>query len=316
MNENLSKEMQNKSQQIRSALDTMENEIVRLKKLADESTGVIQKVRPYPLSEVLKMGIRGAGTPPYQSYGSNNPTPELARSKALAAYNASLSLVESNRTICAENDTIIKKILTLIRNTGIADKTSVYTKVGRKYQTVTTPAGWTQIGNGVATVDEWESLEKRYQTFLLDCDLWRKQLDLEEAKARQLEASKKAASALETKRIAACLKHGMDPLTTTGDDILDLVLQKNKYLNLAHYLQKNREDWHDGPDNAAFGLDSFTIDSALDRLIYDDIRHHVDDWDGDGRIFRDCEYNYDVLFGMVPVELMTEYSSALGLCSE
>lgn len=79
-------------------------------------------------------------------------------------------------------------------------------------------------------------------------------------------------------------------------DIIDNLIDRNKYLYLAHYLYKNRCDWNDGPHYAECGLRGFSVESPSDQEIYDKVNHHVYNWDGDGRVFN--QY-YSVLFGIV-----------------
>jgi len=81
---------------------------------------------------------------------------------------------------------------------------------------------------------------------------------------------------------------------------IEATLLKNKYLRLAYYLNKNRNDWSDGHSYAESGLSGFAVEKQIDSDIYNDISSYIDDgWDGDGRVFRDCKYNYTVLYGMV-----------------
>ena len=84
-------------------------------------------------------------------------------------------------------------------------------------------------------------------------------------------------------------------------DILDVVLNKDKYLYLAYSLERNREDWNEGCRYAESGLCNFEVESDLDKKIYADIREYIDNWEDymDGRVFRDCEYNYSVLYELV-----------------
>jgi hypothetical protein len=86
--------------------------------------------------------------------------------------------------------------------------------------------------------------------------------------------------------------------------IRENILKKDKYLALAYYLEKNRNDWNDGCRYAEIGLCMFTVETEEDQKIFDNIQEFIDDWDmdGDGRCFRDCEYNYNVLYGMVKDE--------------
>lgn len=85
----------------------------------------------------------------------------------------------------------------------------------------------------------------------------------------------------------------------TPDDILDQLLEKDKYLKLAHFLLKNRNDWNDGPSYAKQGLNSFPEENGLDEFITSELWGLVNDWDGDGRVFNDCQYNYSVIFDLV-----------------
>jgi len=85
-------------------------------------------------------------------------------------------------------------------------------------------------------------------------------------------------------------------------DLLDVILEKDKYLRLGHYLLKNREDWNDGYSYAENGLNGFIVESDEDGLIAADIQNCIDNWDGDGRCFRDCQYNYDHCFSLVKDE--------------
>lgn len=83
------------------------------------------------------------------------------------------------------------------------------------------------------------------------------------------------------------------------NEVLEDVLSQDKYLHLAYYLECNRNDWNDGYSFAEQGLNGFSIKNDVDQAIYDEINSHIEDWDGDGRVFRDCEWNYSRLYGMV-----------------
>lgn len=89
-------------------------------------------------------------------------------------------------------------------------------------------------------------------------------------------------------------------------DIRDIILTKDKYLNLAYWLERNRGDWNEGYSFAQQGLDEFTPKSSEDYDIVKDISSYIEDWGGDGRVFRDCEYNYSVLYGMADEVLVKD----------
>lgn len=89
-------------------------------------------------------------------------------------------------------------------------------------------------------------------------------------------------------------------------EVVEELAKKNKYLYLAYKLEQNRGDWNDGYDYAEEGLRFFIYEKEyigagkyIDEAIVKDIRSYMhDEWDGDGRCFRDCEWNYSRLYGM------------------
>lgn len=98
------------------------------------------------------------------------------------------------------------------------------------------------------------------------------------------------------------------------DKDLSTVLEKNKYLHLAYYLEMNRSDWSEGPNYAEIGMNSFKVESELDQKIYDEISGFIKNWEGDGRVFRDCEYGYGFLYNMVKDEdLLKQFQEIRGL---
>jgi hypothetical protein len=98
-------------------------------------------------------------------------------------------------------------------------------------------------------------------------------------------------------------KYTPDNAMSSEWDILEAMFKQDKYLALAYFLEKNRGDWSDGYNYAEQGLGWFTVETPEDKEIADEIQAIIDDDDGcDGRNFRDCEHNYDVLYSMVKDE--------------
>ena len=103
----------------------------------------------------------------------------------------------------------------------------------------------------------------------------------------------------EENRILALLlaKYDLD-IDCEWRDLMDAITEKNKYLDLAYALEKNRGDWNEGYDYAESGLNRFKVVTEQDQEIYDNIYSYFDDF-CDGRVFRDCEWNYGRLYGLV-----------------
>lgn len=135
-------------------------------------------------------------------------------------------------------------------------------------------------------------------------------------KVEREEANKKKAAEDVHKLALLRAKYTPDNAMSGKWDILYAILAKDKYLNLAHYLEANRNDWNDGYDSAERGLQGFTIDNNEDQEIYDCIYKITQCEDVDGRYFRDCEYNYGVLFGKVDGALYKDYEIVKGMIDD
>lgn len=134
----------------------------------------------------------------------------------------------------------------------------------------------------------------------------------EEKRRKELEEKQKRAN----KTLALLLAKYDLELDQSWDDLLELIVSKNKYLQLAKALENNRNDWSDGCSFAEWGLHNFKIETELDQEIYDDIIQYIDEWDKhmDGRVFRDCKYNYSVLYELAEKDAPELYKDYLKVC--
>jgi hypothetical protein len=96
-----------------------------------------------------------------------------------------------------------------------------------------------------------------------------------------------------------------DVIKESIDEAISVVLKKDKYTCLAYFLEQNRNDWNDGFSFAKQGLDMFIdqhhgTDENFERdlEIIDEIQELISNWDGDGRVFRDCRWNYNVIYSL------------------
>lgn len=71
----------------------------------------------------------------------------------------------------------------------------------------------------------------------------------------------------------------------------------SKYLELALSMAKTRGDWSNGFYRVKDALKSFSIETSEDQAIVDEVAEYVEDEDTmDGRIFRDCDFNYNWIY--------------------
>ena len=289
-------------------------ELVRLQGLLDVQTGKVREPKPYPIDAVTNLHINDAGRPEYSRYGSEVPQPSIALARAAKAYEESKPLVAENQAICDENRRIVTALIQSIENAGIPGRVEVVVSGPRAMRTKREmqEAPWKSLGGRVRQTDYWPESERRYKEFLARVAKWQEEIDAKKKAEEREQAKKRETIEAESRRITLCLKYGADPVKTSLYDLREMLLRKNKYLHLAYFLEKNRGDWNDGPSYAEAGLNGFTIETPDDQLIYDDINGSIEDWQGDGRVFRDCTWNYGRIYAeFVPAELRADFE-ALG----
>jgi hypothetical protein len=283
--------------QAHSAIDSLAAELAQAKKDLEEQKalmcGKLMKVVDYPMGQAMA-SVSG--------YGS----PAKARRDIEALYQKCLALKDSNQAAIKNNESVYNGLRKLIAAIGIP---SNYNKTvnRRSFKTESIPYDWTNgLRQLVPTHDGWPEVQRIYDRKMEEVAKWEQQIagqKEEEERAREAEAKNiekiKTVGILEN-------KYGMR-LSANENTLLDVILSKDKYLALAHCLLKNRRDWNDGPDYAREGLRLFAVESDLDEEICKEIQSLIDDWQGDGRVFRDCKYCYDALFNLADGDILADY---------
>lgn len=128
-----------------------------------------------------------------------------------------------------------------------------------------------------------------------------KELDIEHAKFREgVERSKL------TLLGAMAHKYGCG---ADFDEVIDAMAARDKYFGLGYWLLRNRNQWHDGPARARRGLELFSIASDEDRLVREEITRLIDEWSGDGRVFRNSPYGFDYLLGKSSADIAIDFGN-------
>lgn len=299
MRERITSKAKSALDDIARASARLSEEIERLETTLDERTGAIQELLPYPLQHVLWQTCRN---------GSQYGSPERSNEAAEKAHAESLPLVEENQRRIANNKAIYERIMGLIRNSGLKESIRVK-KTGRGIGYNTVEAPWvSSIRTLIPMADNWASCLQMFESWKRENAEWRRKLDAEAAAEKRKKDAEEAKIAAEVTRRELLSRYGLGPEADLSD-CLDAILGKNKYLRLAHYLQKNRGDWSDGYDYAETGLSGFEVETPTDREIEANISGLIENWDGDGRCFRDCEWSYGAIFGLVEdPQLMADYT--------
>lgn len=277
-------------------LNKKDVEISQLKK----EFGVPQSFTLYPRLTIKYYdsycGMKESG---YFSDWQKNLKPTIV-AEALTAWKTECDKIKvKNEPTIKHNLELLEKAKKLFISLGL--KETVRKPVGRsRIKTHDVRAEWVnELDKAIPINDGYylsvEEPFKRYSEALIK---WNKELAEHEVQNKRAEEVKSR----ENKRLNTIatfrVKYNLEP-DAEFDDILDALLMKDKYLSLAHYLQKNRGDWNDGYSYAETGLGYFTVETPEDIKIEREISDLITNWDGDGRCFRDCTYNYDYLFGLV-----------------
>lgn len=229
-------------------------------------------------------------------------------------------MAEQNEAAIENNKVIHSRIKCMMKSIGVPDIQTSWEYPSSRHKNkkeVRKTSGYLEdIKKFVPVSDNrkemLDRIEARKRSFFAYCDKQATEVRLKEEQERK-EAEKKK---MDKTLAYFCVKYNLDA-ESTFDDIIDAILSRNKYLCLAHYLEANRNDWTDGPDYAQTGLNCFECDYMVpeDEEIHQCIMDLIEDWDGDGRVFRDCEYNYGYLFDKVAKsdpEIFEDYSKILG----
>ena len=256
----------------------------------------------------------------YKCWAPNRPTsystPEAAQ-KAFDKMHAECKRVaEKNKPIIEHNQKVFNAAVQFLQSLGL-QKTEHYYKTSRSKTQSDREAPWlSSLKAHMALSDaRWKSIQGSYCSLKDEVSRWAKKLHEDNVKQKREEEKNKDVMARQRALGVLAVKYDCESFASEHD-IMDHILGGNKYLRLAHYLQLNRGDWSDGHSYAETGLQGFEATTSVDHEIVDEISGFIADWDGDGRVFRDCTWNYGKLFEMareLNATLVDDYVAMLEL---
>jgi hypothetical protein len=255
----------------------------------------------------MNLDIKGDEVWGYYHFEYNN---DKSREKFIRVLDA---IEEIDKTTDEENLEISKNnihtrdtILKMLTDTGVPTKEYKYPTSRSRTKDWVSRNWYGEINSSFPIyVSNMSSIKtKLIETFdkLYKADQDKRKLE-EENKQQEIDRK-------ENERLLAFMlaKYNLD-ITSDREQLQDAIINKNKYLYLAHYLCMNRGDWNDGYSYAKVGLRNFEVETDQDQEIYDEINNIITTCeDVDGRYFRDCNWNYNVLFEIVNKENSDLYS--------
>ena len=301
------------SEALQKAASSIQTDADRLEATAQSASGgVIQSLKRCELPQgITHRSLDGFAQEPGRYY--SRPTWQQNVKAARDLLTSSRDAIEKqhalNIPVIENNVAVREQVRRIMTNLGIPESRTTYgyaTQRARKMTSRTVTAGYVSDLTEVCKTDDG------YQQCCRVLESFEKRIDEYENEQRR-EASRVEAEARKKngERGKLILLGRMSSKYNCDEDIHSIVealCNKDKYFALAYWLLQNRTDWHDGPASAERGLGYFfPLESEEDQLIHKEITSFCEDWDGDGRVFRDCTYNYTFLFTKASPEVMADY---------
>lgn len=217
---------------------------------------------------------------------------------------------DSNLPIIEDNKKVLQQVTLFMQEVGVPDTYShsfYKTSRSRNKTTETHRAGYLQDLDRLIKVTQ-PPVPKRDS--LLESPRNKYKVLLSEVRKKEREEEEKRKTEEDVHKVALLrAKYTPDNPHSDAHTLREEILKKDKYLQLAYWLERNRGDWSGGYNHANAGLDGFEVDAdnETDVAIHADIQACIESgYEGgiDGRIFRDTTWNYSVLYGMVEDEVL------------
>ena len=220
-----------------------------------------------------------------------------------------------NKEIADHNALQAKRLATFMQTLGVRDTYTTFeykTSRSKNKTKMEHKCGWKQDLDRIMPKDNYQDLCKQIEERgkRIEKHGWEMNKKYEqEQREKEVEMRKQK----DQETLALMKAKYVNRADADVGDVLEAILSKDKYLMLAHWLEMNRLDWNDGYNYAEIGVSQFKVETEQDKEIVKELEGIIEDGDKsgdiDGRMFRDCKWNYSVLYGMVDEELMEDYQS-------
>lgn len=248
----------------------------------------------------------------YASYLSSSsyytPSPERVAQHALQqleqARAKDVDLHEKNLPALEQNKAIAERVRAFMAEIGMPNNhTERDTKSRSRYpKSLTIQSGWIgDVARHIKTSDGFEYATTTYERLKRDYESYaaraKQEADLKRAELDRKAETEKAARRANVELARIVLRYEL-PEDAEWRDVLETLRTKDQRVDLALAMMDVRRDWNDGPDAVESAIDSFTITTDEDKQIANCVVGCLRDFD-DGRVFRDCAWNYDRILSTV-----------------
>lgn len=210
---------------------------------------------------------------------------------------------EKNKPALEANRTVRDRITALMEDVGMPKTRRVRDGNRTRYgvpKMKTVDAGYLEDFKAhVPISDGFERAELRYNELKAAYDKFAEEAEAEAEKAKE-EAERIAERDREERRnnielAKIVIRYELPEDSTWGDVIVEL-RKRDQRMDLAVAMQQTRGDWSEGFWRVSDALSRFKIQTDEDKDIANDVVSHLNGDHHDGRVFRDCRWNYGVLF--------------------
>jgi hypothetical protein len=231
---------------------------------------------------------------------------EQERAKVLEEHQANIPAIENNLKVR-------EKITQIMKDIGIPNNYSTSefkTQRSRTKTTTTHSAGYLgDLQRNVPVSDEKDRMltliKSAEDSLKRHADTLKGTIRKELQEAEKTEKAKKEVLA----KARLQVKYNLDD-DFEWSDVLEVLDSKDKYFKLARAMEDTRNDWNDGYGRVQYAISGFEVVTEEDKEIFEEIYNLSHEYeDIDGRVFRDCEYNYSFLYGKVSEEIMRDYET-------
>ena len=291
------------------------------KKKADETVPKIMKIEQCKGLDFLQSSLDSR-----DGWGNARTNETVAQWDAgLARFNAKADQAlaeiervhEANKEAIQNNIQIKEKVSLIMRELGIPGSFQErdYNSRAMRPKYNTRPAGYIgDLDRNVPINDGYEQAKKQAEDAKKKAAEFHKKQVAGLAQKEKEAAEEKKKSADEQRLVHLRVKYACE-FNDTASEVRRAIIGKNKYLWLAHWMERNRLDWNDGCGYAMTGLNGFKVETLEDREIYQAVEARCIDWDGDGRVFRDMDHNYGEIYAKVTdKDLMKDYQAVSEMC--
>lgn len=235
----------------------------------------------------------------YESYIKTEYDLNNKRKQYEKEFNEIKEIHETNISIIENNKKVLQQAVRFMNDLGLSE-TEYYQK--RKYgKNYTKTSEWkTSIEKMIPTTDGFSYCESRFRDLNNSLDRieekFRKEKIQKETELKRKKEKEQKLEKIISLRININNEYNSN-IDGGFEDIKEFLLQKDKFLNLAYSMESVRGYWGNGCGIVREAIESLDTKNELENKIYECLSECCEDFD-DGRVFRDCEYSYGVIYGM------------------